>query len=257
MKEFEGKIALITGGGGTLGGGFARALLRRGMHVVLADIEREKVEAAAARIAGEVGSVVLDVTNESSWEAAADAIDARYGPVDLLVSNAAIPPAKLAAIEMSPDRWRQAIDVALTGVFLGAHVFGKRMVAIRSGHILNVASSAGLIALEGLSEYCSAKAGVVAFSEALRIELAAHDVGVSVFCPSMIGHEMGHRHVPGEPAAAAGRMDPTDGAERAVVALIAGEFYLLSHDDLRPMVVERFSVITDALDRVPRVVAAA
>ena len=97
----------------------------------------------------------------------------------------------------------------------------------------------------------------MAFSEALRMELAVHDVGVSVFCPSMIGHEMGHRHIPGEPAAAVGRMDPTDGAERAIAAMIAGEFYLLSHHDLRPMVDERFSAITDALGRVPEYVVAA
>lgn len=256
MITFEGKVALVTGGGGTLGGGFARALQRRGMRVVLADVDEGKVEAAAARIGGETGAIVLDVTSESSWQAAADWIEARYGGPDLLVSNAAMPPSKLPAIDMPPSRWRHAIDVALTGVFLGAHIFGKRMAAVGHGHILNVASSGGLIALKGLSEYCAAKAGVVAFSEALRMELAEHNVGVSVFCPSMIGHEMGHSHVAGEPAAAPGRMDPTEGAERAIAALEAGEFYLLSHDDLRPMVVERFSAIADALGRVPANMAA-
>jgi NAD(P)-dependent dehydrogenase (short-subunit alcohol dehydrogenase family) len=247
-----GKAALVTGGAGTLGRALARVLLDAGMRVAIADLDEARLEAAARMLGAPeaLSQIVLDVADPNDWRRAADALEARIGPIALLCNNAGVAGARAPLLDLPVERWNRMLEVNLTGVFLGARLFAPRMIAAGGGHILNTASMGGLLAQKGLGEYCAAKAGVIRLSETLHAELAPRGVGVSVLCPGAIGHPVGHAAVAGEPAAASGRMDPVEGVRIALAAMLSGEFYLFTHPDARPHVARYGERLLAAYDRV-------
>ncbi len=172
---------VITGAGSGLGAALCEVLAARGAQVVAADIDLASAQAVAKRCGPRVHAVQCDVANLAAVERLADESERLVGPVDL-INNAGV--AVVGQIgEVPIEDWRWIIEVNIWGVVHGCHVFAPRLRAQKHGHILNVASAAGLFAMPAMAPYNMTKAAVVALSETLYSDLAADGVGVSVLCP--------------------------------------------------------------------------
>lgn len=192
MQDFDGKVAVITGGANGLGLAMARRFGAAGMKVVLGDIETGALADAEAslRSAGvEVIGHRTDVARGADLEALADAAYERFGAVHIVANNAGVGGSPGAMWELSDADWRWVIDVDLWSVIHGVREFVPRMIAGgEPGHIINTASVAGLISGAVGGPYTVAKFGVVALSEQLYFELGRAElpIGVSVLCPGFV-----------------------------------------------------------------------
>lgn len=181
---------LVTGGGGGIGLEIARVCARSGMNVVLADVHQERLDATVATFDGPVLGIVMDVASIADWERAREAAEARFGAVDLLVNGAALPPAMSPILDMPVADFEARIATNLVSVFYGVRTFGPGMRERGYGHIVNIASEAGLVPMAMLGDYGTAKFGVVGLSGILRIELAPAGVGVTVVTPGLTRSNM-------------------------------------------------------------------
>lgn len=157
--DLSGKVAIVTGGSGLLGVQHARALAETGARAVIADIDRDRAEAEAARISAEYGAnaaiaIKMDVTDPASVQAGLDSVLERLGGVHILVNNAAVDPkvtsdsiVETSRVENFPlDQWQYQIGVGLTGAFLCSQAFGGWMASHGGGVILNIASDLAVFA---------------------------------------------------------------------------------------------------------------
>lgn len=177
---------LVTGAGSGLGRALAFRYAEAGFRVACADLRLDRAEETVRLITGfGSGAMALpvDVGDDASCEALRDAILAAWDGVDIVINNAGIACAGPLLTTPMVD-WRRVIEVNLLGVVRGCHLFGRILAEQHSGHLVNIASFAGLAGAPGLAAYGSAKAAVVALSEALRAELDGSGVRVSVVCPS-------------------------------------------------------------------------
>lgn len=184
MRE---RVAIVTGGASGIGRAIAAELALRGAEVVIADRQIELAREIASEIAkngGRASAHELDVRSAEAWAALAEETHERTGRIDYLFNNAGIG----VGGEMRDydlEDWDDVFDVNLRGVAYGIQAVYPRMIAQRSGHIVNTASVAGLVAApEG--SYTATKHAVVGLSKALRIEARRHGVRVSVLCPGVI-----------------------------------------------------------------------
>ena len=191
MKEFQGKVAVITGAASGIGCGIAERCVREGMNVVLADIDEAsltKVETELKTQGGTVLCVRTDVSKRSDVERLArEALDA-FGQVHLLFNNAGVA-AGGAPWEATWNDWEWVIGVNLWGVIHGVKVFTPLMLAQNTEcHIINTSSTAGLIVGGGSTPYAATKHAVVALSESLYLTLQQRNslVRVSVLCPGLV-----------------------------------------------------------------------
>jgi NAD(P)-dependent dehydrogenase (short-subunit alcohol dehydrogenase family) len=254
---FRGRVAVVTGGAGGIGLAMARAFAARGARIVLADVDA----AALARAQGELAAagaeaigLAADVTRRESVAALADAAFGRFGAVHVLCNNAGIAVAG-PLVGADPDDWRRAMDVNFWGVVHGLDAFLPRMIAQRQGgHVVNTASMAGLVGMQGLGIYCATKFAVVGLSESLRRELEPHGIGVSVLCPMLVATRIAENSAralgraspasPGDAAAAAmplvgGVITADEVGRRVVEAIEAGAFYVLTHPEQREILRRR------------------
>jgi NAD(P)-dependent dehydrogenase (short-subunit alcohol dehydrogenase family) len=191
MKEFKGKVAVITGAASGIGRGIAERCVREGMKVVFADIDEVELAKAETELKAEGGTVLgvrTDVSKRSDVELLArKALDA-FGQVHLLFNNAGIA-AGGAPWEATWNDWEWVIGVNLWGVIHGVKVFAPLMLAQNSEcHIINTSSTAGLIVGSSSAPYAVTKHAVVALSESLYLALQQRNslVKVSVLCPGMV-----------------------------------------------------------------------
>jgi NAD(P)-dependent dehydrogenase (short-subunit alcohol dehydrogenase family) len=262
LPDLNGKVAVVTGGASGIGKGIAARLAAEGARVVIADIQRDAMEAAAAEI-GALG-VLTDVSDpQSVADLARTAVEA-FGTVHVVCNNAGIGPLAPVA-DLTLDDWRWMIGVNLWGVIHGVHTFLPILKANREGgHIVNTASMAGLVAGPRLGAYAAAKYGVVGLTEVLAAELAADGsrVGASVLCPGTVHTSIGtsSRNRPADlPDAGFKDVDielednpryrwiyPEEAGAVAVRAIKRGDLYALTHPDWYPMVAERHAAIAQA-----------
>jgi NAD(P)-dependent dehydrogenase (short-subunit alcohol dehydrogenase family) len=176
--------AVVTGAGGGLGRALCREVIARGGRVVASDIDVEAARATVASLgAAEAHAVACDVTDLAQVERLADEAERLLGRVDLVVNNAGVAVGgEVGAVPIADWEWILAIN--LRGPIHGCHVFVPRLRRQGGGHVLNVASAAGLLSVPGMGPYNVTKAAVVALSETLFGELAGTGVGVSVLCPT-------------------------------------------------------------------------
>ena len=191
MKDFTQRTAVITGAASGIGLALARAAAARGMQLVLADLDGERLRQAADGLgldAARVALHTLDVSRDDAVAALADAAFERFGGVHLLCNNAGVGHSR-TLLEHSADDWAWVLGVNLMSVVHGVQHFLPRMQQqAEGGHIVNTASAAGLLCNPGMAAYNVSKHGVVALSETLYHELAAQRsaVDVSVLCPSWV-----------------------------------------------------------------------
>lgn len=191
MKEFEGKVAVVTGAASGIGRALAQRCVQEGMKVVLAGLNektlvqtRQELQATGAPIL----AIQTDVSKASDVEALAQKTMARYGAVHLLFNNAGVGAAS-TLWESSRADWEWVLGVNLWGVIHGFRTFVPLMLAQNTeGHIVNTASVAGLLSNPSAGIYQVSKHGVVTLSETLYQELAltGAKLKVSVFCPGFV-----------------------------------------------------------------------
>ncbi len=181
MKDLKDRVVLITGAASGIGLALARAFAAEGSRVVAVDIDEAACRDAAAGIAGAC-AYHLDVTDSGAALALAETVEAEVGPVDVLVNCAGI--AFLAeVVDTTLEEWHRIVDVNLWGPVHLIHAFLPRMYARGSGHVVNIASCAGLFPLPGLGAYVATKYALVGLSETLYMEARGRGVGVTAICP--------------------------------------------------------------------------
>ncbi|HUO75130.1 MAG TPA: SDR family oxidoreductase [Solirubrobacteraceae bacterium] len=186
--RLQGVHVAITGGARGIGAATAERLRRDGARITLGDIDVTAVEATAARL-GAVG-LALDVTDRESFTAFLDAAEAAQGPVDVLINNAGIMPIG-PFLEEPDDVAHRQFEINVHGVILGMKIALPRMLARGSGHVVNLASAAGRIALPGEATYVATKHAVVGLSESVRCELEGTGVGVTTVLPNLANTRLG------------------------------------------------------------------
>jgi NAD(P)-dependent dehydrogenase (short-subunit alcohol dehydrogenase family) len=188
MKEFSGRVAVITGGASGIGLGLAHRLADEGMKIVVADIEENVLDSAVEELkanGAEAHGHICDVSDRDQVEALANKVFEQFGAVHFLANNAGV--VTRHDPWSSLDDWDWVLGVDLMGVIYGVHSFTPRMLETgEPGHIMNTASTAGLLAFPQIASYNVAKRGVVALSETLHHELAKTPITVSVLCPGMV-----------------------------------------------------------------------
>ena len=254
-----GNVAVITGGASGIGLAVAERLIEREMSVLLADIDAPKlrdVEARLTEAGADIATFLCDTASETSVAELAEVALDRFGAAHLLFNNAGIAGVG-DAWTGSIDLWKRVIDINLFGVVHGIRSFLPIMQQQGSGHIVNTASMAGLVALPGAAPYNATKHAVVAISEGLYLELGAlqadggSPIGVSVLCPGFVKTDLMNKEPDIASTSLAGligdalRGGVEDGIEASVVAdrVVASvderRFWILTHDDLAQRPVER------------------
>jgi NAD(P)-dependent dehydrogenase (short-subunit alcohol dehydrogenase family) len=204
MKINAGQIAVVTGAASGIGYGLAEALGRRGLTVVISDVQAAALEKAQATLAAEgitALAVPTDVSDPAAVQALADTVFDRYGRVDLVCNNAGVVGRQAPAWEQSLETWHWLMDVAFFGVVHGVRSFAPILIQQGSGHFLNTASVGGLIPLPTLAPYNAAKHAVVGFTETLNVELrsVAETLGASVLCPGLVATALAQTSVLNRP----------------------------------------------------------
>lgn len=192
MDNIRGKTVVITGAARGIGYATAQALLARGARVVIGDRDLEVLESAVAGISalGQVSGHPLDVTDKESFAAFLDKARADGGGhIDVLINNAGVMPVG-PFLEQSAQAIRSSIEVNLYGVLTGCQLVLPEMVRRRAGHIVNIASLAGMVAVPGQVVYAATKFGVVGLSSAMADEFAPQGVKVTAVLPTFTNTEL-------------------------------------------------------------------
>jgi NAD(P)-dependent dehydrogenase (short-subunit alcohol dehydrogenase family) len=190
MKDFQGRVAVVTGGASGIGKALAKAFLGAGAKVVIADVEKGALAAACEelRAGGEISGVVVDVRDSASVRALADQVFARHGACHVLVNNAGVSVPNLNLWETEPSDWQWVHAVNVHGVVHGIQAFVPRMLASgQEGVVVNTSSGDGGISpLAGQSVYASSKAAVSILTECLHAQLVAEGTRLrgAIFYPS-------------------------------------------------------------------------
>jgi 2-hydroxycyclohexanecarboxyl-CoA dehydrogenase len=185
MTRLNGKVAIITGGGGGIGGATARRFAREGALVAVFDrnlAAAEKVAADIQQAGGRALALACDITVRAQIDAAVAQVSAALGPIDILVNNAGWD-VFMPFTKTQPAQWDQLIAINLTGALHMHHAVLPGMVERRRGRIVNVASDAARVGSSGEAVYAACKGGLVSFSKTLAREHARHNITVNVVCP--------------------------------------------------------------------------
>jgi NAD(P)-dependent dehydrogenase (short-subunit alcohol dehydrogenase family) len=187
--DFTDAVVVITGAAAGIGRMAAELFADAGATLALMD-RAESVKEVAAGLGSKHTGWIVDVTDAESVTAAANEILALCGRVDVLVNNAGIGP--LAPAENFPlETWDKTIAVNLTGPFLVARAFAPLMLARKSGRIINLASQAAVIGIEGHLAYCASKAGIIGMTNCMALEWAPRGVTVNAISPTVVETELG------------------------------------------------------------------
>jgi NAD(P)-dependent dehydrogenase (short-subunit alcohol dehydrogenase family) len=191
VKLVAGEVAVVTGAASGIGLALTVALGEAGLRVVMADVEAPALDAAAddLRARGhEVLTAVTDVSHYPELESLRDRTLATFGRVDMIVNNAGVVGPWGPCWELDERDWTWTLGVNLWGVVHGIRAFVPALVERRHGHVVNIASMGGLLALPGNAPYAASKHAVVAITESLAAELTAQETGVgaTIVCPGQI-----------------------------------------------------------------------
>ncbi|WP_068637334.1 SDR family NAD(P)-dependent oxidoreductase [Thauera butanivorans] len=185
--RLQGKVAFVTGGGSGIGAATAERFAQEGAMVVVCGRRREPLDEVVARIGaagGEAEAVVADVSDETGFTAALEAVAARHGRFDILVNNA-MAYTWGSIEEMSTADWHANFSTSVDGTFWGTRA-AMRLMKGKGGAIVNVSSICGQLGTPWMAGYSAAKAAVDNFSRAAAAEGAAHGIRVNVVIPAVV-----------------------------------------------------------------------
>jgi NAD(P)-dependent dehydrogenase (short-subunit alcohol dehydrogenase family) len=271
LQNIEGKTAFVTGGASGIGLGIAKALLGAGMNVVIADIRDDHLAEASEELgsAEKILALKLDITDRDAYAKAADAAEARFGNLHILVNNAGVAvvgPTELASFA----DWDWVMNVNLGGTINGIVTILPRIIAHgEGGHIVNTASMSGIMPHPGATIYGTGKGAVVSMIECMRGELEPKGIICSAFCPGAVQSNI----------AEAGKTRPDELAEtgyaeadkrrqqggnfshlfqtkeevgqRVLRGILADELYILTHSEFRDGVTDRANAMIAAVPDLP------
>lgn len=206
--SLSGKVAIVTGAASGIGAAIAEAFAARGARVALLDMNLEAASERARDLPGAV-ALACNVTDSASVAAAVAAAGKALGPIDILVNSAGI--VDLAPAEdLSAGAWDRTIAVNLTGSFLMAQDVGRSMIAAgRGGRIINLASQAGSVAIDGHVAYCASKFGVIGVTKTLALEWGRHGITVNSISPTVVLTDLGRKAWDGPKGEAMKALIPT------------------------------------------------
>lgn len=184
MRGLRGKRVLITGGAGGIGTASARRFLEEGARVVVLDRDDAALRRIGRRLPALSGAIRADVSDPDDVARAFEELDDLAGGLDVLINNAGIS-LRHRFTDISPQEWRQVIDVNLNGVFFVAQQAARRMLAGEGGVILNMGSTNGLMGYHYYADYNASKAGVIELTRSMALELGPQ-VRVNAVCPGFI-----------------------------------------------------------------------
>lgn len=194
-EYFGDTLVSVTGAGSGIGRETALAFAREGAELVVSDIDEAGVKDTAAQIAvrGAVAhTYVLDVSDAEAVERFADEVCAAHGVPDVVVNNAGVGQAG-SFLDTPSEQFDRVLDINLGGVVNGCRAFARRLVERGTGgHIVNVASMAAYLPVGQMNAYCTSKAAVYMFSDCLRAELDAADIGLTTICPGVVDTNIVH-----------------------------------------------------------------
>ena len=255
MKNFAGKVAFVTGGASGIGLGMARNFLAEGMKVVMADWNEAHIGQARDLLKGNNAAHFIRVNvadREDLRRAARETLDV-FGKIHVLANNAGVGGGG-AADDEDFDEWDRAVGVNFGGVVNGTKIIAPIIKAQgEGGHVVNTSSMAGMVPLPTMGAYQAAKFAVRGFTEALRLSLAPHGIGVSCLFPGAVRTAL----VPvphddsGAPEGELGdftrrlwaamrvAVDPMDMGRLVVEAIRENRFHILTHREFLDEVIER------------------
>lgn len=188
MTEIAGKVAVVTGAASGIGRATACLLAAEGARLAISDVDREGLEQTAEKIraaGGEVTTYLVDVANKDAVYGLADQVASTFGGADIVVNNAGV--AQVARVEeLSYDDFEWVMDIDFWGMVYGTKAFLPQLQVKGQGHIVNVSSIFGLIAVPTQAAYNSAKFAIRGFTEALRLEFKGTGIQVSCVHPGGI-----------------------------------------------------------------------
>lgn len=267
MQNLPGKTAFITGGASGIGLGIAKAALRHGMNVVIADIRDDHLESAKTELDGgdKVLAVKLDVTDRANFAQVADEAEAKFGKIHLLVNNAGVGIGGLTE-NATFDDWDWVMGVNLGGVINGVVTILPRILAHGDGgHIVNTSSMSGLVPIGGSTIYSTGKAAVLSMMECMRPELEQRGVICSAFCPGAVQSNIaesgktrpqdlsdsGYAESDKRRQSAGSLLHlfrPKDEVgERVLEGILNDEMYILTHAEFLPGVIDRATATVAAV----------
>jgi NAD(P)-dependent dehydrogenase (short-subunit alcohol dehydrogenase family) len=179
------KTIVVTGGAGGIGADICKGMAMDGLNVVIADFNREVAEIVAADICAAKGNAIaarVDVGDPASVAGMMEQSIARFGQVDYMFCGAGVMD-RVPIIEMGEDTWDRLMRINLKGVFLCAQAAARHMIPRKEGRILSIASGRGVAGQARSAHYAASKAGVIAFTKSLAMEMAEHNVTANCVCP--------------------------------------------------------------------------
>lgn len=272
MKDFEGRVAVVTGAASGVGRGMAEAFAGAGMKVVLSDVRADALEATTKMLrdgGATAEAVVADVRDADQVEALAQRTLEAFGGVHVVCNNAGVASSSSLLWEAPLEEWRWHLDVMIMGVVHGIRSFVPILLEQGvAGHVVNTASMGGLITgSDSQAVYMTAKHGVVALTEGLQHQLAGITdlVRCSVLCPAFVASDVFDNFEALRPAAVPTPRATSEGAQAiegmkgllatGLPAREAGEivldaireerFYVLTHPSWSSMVEARMRAIVD------------
>ncbi|AOS61544.1 glucose 1-dehydrogenase [Actinoalloteichus hymeniacidonis] len=186
MQRFENRTVIVTGAGGGMGSSHVRAFHAAGANVVVADRETERGEQLVAALGPRAMNVRLDVTSETQWTAAITAVQERFGPVSVLVNNAGIQQSAAPIEHTDPSVFQRAMDINVTGQFLGIRAVTPSMRAGGGGSIINIASTMGNVGTAYYAAYTASKWAVRGLTKTAALELGRDGIRINSVHPGVV-----------------------------------------------------------------------
>jgi NAD(P)-dependent dehydrogenase (short-subunit alcohol dehydrogenase family) len=265
LKDFQRKVAFITGGASGIGLSMAKAFLKEGLKIAIADIRRDRLTKAEAILNNPLNvlPIELDVRDRTAMERAADKVEATFDKVHIVCNNAGIGGGRGKIHEIQSETWKNVLDVNLGGVFNGIQVFVPRIKRHgEGGHIVNTSSMTGITPITGSGPYGASKAAVAVITEILHDELADEAIGVSLLAPWIVKTSIFHADLADDDAEGIKKRnkamleyfgesltDPDTVAEMVLNGIRNNELYIFNDKVCRNMLEKRISKMYAAIDR--------
>ncbi|HXV64762.1 MAG TPA: 3-oxoacyl-[acyl-carrier-protein] reductase [Vicinamibacteria bacterium] len=194
MSEWDGQVALVTGGSRGIGRAVATALASRGVRVVLTGRDGGRARETALRLIDETGSraivgIAMDVADRLAVDAKVKELVQEHGRIDILVNNAGITRDNLL-LRLKPEDWEAVIATNVDGLYYCSQAVLRPMIRQRSGRIINMSSVVGLMGNTGQVNYAASKAAIIGFTKALAREVATRQITVNAVAPGYIDTDM-------------------------------------------------------------------